>query len=220
MRHHANDLAHRAPLHADGSADDVRRAAEEALPETVADHDLRDDGRGRTLVGEPAALDGLDAEHARQRRRRCRHRDDVHAVADRPDRLAGAGIDGHAVERPRPGAPVDERATRDASVVAPFGLVEFREFDEAIRLRKRQRFQQHGVHDRKHRCVRADPKRERQYRADRERRRPTQCPERDPQIGHHLVSLRLPSLKLTAHGRSGIRASVPTNCRQLDVGGR
>ena len=117
-------------------ADDVGGAAEGALPQAVADHELPECAGAAVLARlNERPRTGLDRQHAGQRRRGRRDPHDLEPVARsstasrrRSSRRRGSRASGSR-------APVDERAARHAAVVRPSVGLNSESLHEPIRLR-------------------------------------------------------------------------------------
>ena len=165
-RHDADDRA-RDAVENNRLAHDVRIAGKALLPEAVAeDGDRR--AAGLVLVlGDPAADDRRQLEHAKQARRHARCTDALRVPLARQDAAAGRrAADG--VEDGVLIAPVDvlgkrrrARGTERLRVV---------DRDERVGIGEWQRFDQHRVHDAEHRRVGADAERQRDHGQRREPR--------------------------------------------------
>ncbi len=157
-------------------------------------------------------------EAAAERRSDAHHLEVIPAHADRRHALRLAI--GHERRYPRahhrelfeaaaPLAPVEDR--REPDVRREPREVAIAERDEALRLRVRQRPQQHGVDDGEDGGVGADAERQRDKRGGREPRGPPQHPEAVPDILRQrlehreaaLIAPRVGDLRLAAEIQSG-----------------
>ncbi len=167
-RHHRHDRIGFA-VNGQRLSDGPRIAAVETLPERVAQRDHL------AAVGHIVA--GVD--QAARRRRYAEHREEVagHAIGEDLLRLAAAGDGGGPWRNRR------ERAERAIALAQGHelrprhrrqrhGRVRVVCVNEPGRFSEGQRLEQHRVDDAEHRCVGANPQRERKHRRQREARVP------------------------------------------------
>ena len=175
-RHHADDLAGVA-VHPQRAAKHVRVAAETPLPQAVAE-DHHAAARRVLRRQEAPAQRGRDAERREQAGRNdgaLRVRGRLAVVGERE---VGRRKSGDPFQRRVPRAPVGEVRVGNRSRGVPPGfrvaLVPFRNRDEPLRVRERQRAQEHGVDHAEHGRVRPDAQRQRQRGDEREHGLPGQ----------------------------------------------
>jgi len=180
-RHHADDDDGTA-VELERPAEHVRRAAEAALPQIVADD--RDRGRaGLVIVG---------AERAAERRRHAQRVEHVRAqhLGVEPDGLAAARQNHRQV-------PEGADASHLRRLFAQVGIVQDRQRDGVGKIRRalaqdhdpagigeRQRTQQHGVDDGEDRRRRADAERQRHDGDGGEAGLATERPRGETQLSH------------------------------------
>ncbi len=165
-----------------------------AAPELVAEDN--DASASRRIFG--------GQEHAADRRRRADELEEARAHRTGVDVLgSGAGrqrelaapVGRHAVEQPRVALPVVEVCGRHREAPDPRERALWRQVEqphEAIRLRVRQRAQQHGVDDAEDRGVDADAEREDDDDCDGERRRVRQRSEGVAHVGQNHRHVGIP----------------------------
>ena len=169
---HAGNLV-RFAVDRQGGSDDVRIAAELALPELMAQHDQRGRAGKVVLRAEEAAEERV---HAVERviRRRDGQPERRHGIAAPGKRAAEALKRGHFFEGSIAVAPVIEVAPGDAEVGLGVGLAQVH---QPFRIGVGKRLDQYCVHHAENRGVHAHPERESQDHHERKRRRPAHGPE-------------------------------------------
>ncbi len=155
----------------------------------------------RFLVSETAAEHRARAEHLKQIARRLQRL--------QPLRFTGAGQEnveralafvaaavgrGHIGEYGVHTAPVGVIGGRGDVPRPSLQRIHLEDLDEAVRLRVRQRPQQHSVQHAEHRRRRADADRERQHRDDRKGGVFSECAKRVSEILHDGIDLWQPAL--------------------------
>ena len=187
-RHHADDLE---PVAVDAqlASDRVGATAEPALPHAVAQHDHF--GNPRRIIlrhpKDPAEL-RLRAEEREVRRADEQDLDTLRLVdlgEVRVDRIDA----GDLLEEIGSIAIVVELGSRHADVPAPEPDDVRGDAHETVGAGKRQRFEDDGVHDRKHGRVRADAERERRDRYGGEGAVLAQRAERESKVVKHGAAM-------------------------------
>ena len=192
-------------------ANHVRLGAEPGLPEPVAEHD----DLGAVLIGRQPAVQRLHAQRREEGRRRLRQEQLVDMPFRSCRRRSGA-VQSDVLDPGRAFAVLEIQLVRHAEL---FGLIRAGgragDVDQPVRVRERQRTEEHGTHDAENRRVRADGERERRDDDEREARRAAKAARGvlevpDPCFQHwlHLLPFsRTPGPKTIPHHlRDGLAA--------------
>jgi hypothetical protein len=188
-RHDPHDLTRQASLEHHLAADDIRRAAEHPLPETVADHELAECPRLRLFLfgSERASDDRADVQQREERRRHRGRLHDLNLVADRPHCFA---VERHEIrsdglEHAGSRAPVSERSNGNSLALDTLSGILLVQPDQPLGLLERKRLEQDRMDDREHRRVGPDSERQCEDRAGREPWRSSERAQGVPQIVEH-----------------------------------
>ncbi len=178
FRQDADNLA-RLPIGHDASANDLRIAAEPALPVAITKHHDLGTAARVVFLREPAAENRLDAQH-RQQPKGGRDPIDAFRVRELRHRGRPSGPNGDIGEGLRflpVRNVVGDRRVEIFNVHARRGLPGSH---QAVRLREGKRLQQHAVDHAEDRSVRPDAQRQGHHRSDGKDRRPGQAAHRVP----------------------------------------
>ena len=204
-RHDTDDHV-RPPVQRDGASQHIQPRPVAPAPEAIAQHDASrarlTELRRQIFAGEKRAADGrIHAKRLKERRH--------HPVSDHLFGLPVTGQrepavreaidleDVERLERPRLRFPVEEIGQARAAAA---GVV--RHDDQTIRIRERQRPQEHAIDDAEDGRVDADAQRERQHRHECESRRAKERPQPIPRVARDRLQANSPvwSLPPVDHG--------------------